>query len=58
MNQDVERDIWTFAETLIPHIGEPTNTGELLTLARIVQLAHQAYGEHAAPLLDIEITRH
>ena len=53
-----ERDVWTFAQTLIPLIGEPSLSGELLTLARIVQLAHEAYGVHAEPLLYIEITRH
>jgi hypothetical protein len=58
MTKDAERNVWDFARTLIPHIGEPTTTGEMLTLAEIVRLAHEAYGEAALPLLDIEITRH
>lgn len=59
MNRDIERDIWTFATTLVPYIGEPDQrTGELLTLARIVKLAHEAYGAAAEPLLDVSITLH
>jgi hypothetical protein len=58
MEHEIERHVWTFADTLIPHIGEPTNTGELLSLTRIVQLAYQAYGWAAEPLEHVEITVH
>jgi hypothetical protein len=58
IERDAERDVWDFAKTLVPHIGEPTTTGAILTLAEIVRLAHEAYGEAADPLLFIEITVH
>ncbi|WP_316234239.1 hypothetical protein [Bradyrhizobium sp. SZCCHNR1098] len=59
--RDAERDAWTFAELLVPWIGEVLINdpeGKPLTLARIVQLACQHYGEAALPLLDAEITVH
>lgn len=58
MEREIERCVWTFASVLVARIGEPTTTGELLSLPRIVQLAHEAYGEAAAPLQDIVIRLH
>lgn len=59
--RDIEREVWTFAETLVAHIGEVSPydvTQTPLTLARIVALAHECYGDAASPLLDAKLTVH